>query len=69
MGVTMERIEGFVADIDIQADSQADAINAPVVFFETEVPVLLAQEAFFDHYRIKFEKDHNTFEIAPAPPR
>jgi DNA-directed RNA polymerase subunit N (RpoN/RPB10) len=69
MGVTMERIEGFVADIDIRVDNQAEAISAPVVFIDTEVPVLLGQEAFFDRYRIKFEKDHGTFEITPAPSR
>ena len=66
MGVTMQRIEGFVGTLQIQVQHQSEAITAPVVFIDTDVPVLLGQEVFFDCYRIKFEKDHDTFEITPA---
>jgi hypothetical protein len=66
MGVTMQRIEGFVAPLQIRVQHQTAAITAPVVFIDTDVPVLLGQEAFFDRYRIKFEKDHDTFEITPS---
>jgi hypothetical protein len=69
MGITMQPMEGFVADIGIRVQHQPDAITAPAVFIDTDIPVLLGQEAFFDRYRIKFEKDHSTFEIAPAPRR
>lgn len=30
------------------------------------VNALLGQEGFFDNYRIKFEKDHDAFEIILA---
>jgi hypothetical protein len=66
MGITMQRLDGFVADLDLRIRNQAAAITAPVVFIDTDVPVLLGQEAFFDRFRIKFEKDHDTFEITPS---
>lgn len=30
------------------------------------VSAILGQEGFFDEYRIKFEKDHDSFEITPV---
>jgi hypothetical protein len=69
MGISMERIAGFVGALDIRVERQAETFPAVVVFIDTDVPVLLGQEAFFDRYRIKFEKDHDTFEITPAPHR
>jgi hypothetical protein len=69
MGITMQRTEGFVAPVSIRVQHQPEAITAPAVFIDTDVPVLLGQEGFFDRYRIKFEKDHDTFEINPAPKR
>lgn len=69
MGITMERTEGFVAQVMIRVQHHVETISAPAVFIDTDVPVLLGQEGFFDGYRIKFEKDHDTFEIVPAPKR
>ena len=67
MGVSMEPIEGFVSHLTFQIAHQDDAFDAPVVFIDTDVPVLMGREGFFDRYRIKFEQDHDTFEITPAP--
>jgi hypothetical protein len=67
VGITMERVEGFVAPVMIRVQHHVEPITASVVFIDTDVPVLLGQEAFFDRYRIKFEKDHDTFEIVPSP--
>jgi hypothetical protein len=67
MGVTMEPIDGFVSHLTLQIAHQDDAFDAPVVFIDAEVPVLMGREGFFDRYRIKFEQDHDTFEITPAP--
>lgn len=69
MGITMERTEGFVAPVVIKVQHHVEPITVPAVFIDTDVPVLLGQEGFFDRYRIKFEKDHDRFEIVPAPPR
>jgi hypothetical protein len=67
MGITMQHIEGFVAQVVIRVQHHIEPITAPVVFIDTDVPVLLGQEAFFDRFRVKFEKDHDTFEIVPSP--
>ena len=66
MGISMVPTPGFVAEIDVCVKGHP-AFTAPVVFIDTDFPVLLGQEGFFDNHRIKFEKDHDTFEIS-APP-
>ena len=67
MGISMEWLEGFVGHLSLRIEQQAEPFTAPVVFVDTDVPVLLGREAFFDRYRIKFEQDHDTFEITPRP--
>lgn len=69
MGVSMEGVEGFVDTLTFHIEHQASSFTAPVIFIETDVPVLLGRENFFDRYRIKFEQDHDTFEITPPPKR
>lgn len=66
MGISMEPIEGFIADVDFRVRNQSDTFTAPVVFIDNNIPILLGQEGFFDEYRIKFEKDHDVFEIGPS---
>jgi len=66
MGISMEPIEGFIADIDFLVRKQATKFTAPVVFIERNIPILLGQEGFFDTYRIRFEKDHDIFEVVPV---
>ncbi|HEY4483079.1 MAG TPA: retropepsin-like aspartic protease [Candidatus Paceibacterota bacterium] len=42
-------------------------VDLPVLFIDSpNVDVLLGQEKFFDIFKIKFEKDHDTFEITPV---
>ena len=65
----MEPIEGFVSDLTLQISQQEDQFDAPVLFIDTDVPVLLGREGFFDLHRIRFEQDHDTFEIVPTKPR
>jgi hypothetical protein len=66
LGVSMEPIDGFVSQLTFHIAHQADTFEAPVIFIDADVPVLLGREGFFDRYRIKFEQDHDTFEINPA---
>lgn len=68
MGISLENTPGFVAELDFRLHNHSEVFTAPVVFIDKDVPPLLGQEGFFDNYRIKFEKDHDTFEIA-SPPR
>ena len=64
-----EAVEGFISHLTFRIAQQADAFDAPVIFIDTDVPVLLGREGFFDRYRVKFEQDHDTFEIVAAPSR
>jgi hypothetical protein len=64
MGISLENTPGFVAELDFRLQNHSEVFTAPVVFIEKNVPPLLGQEGFFDNYRVKFEKDHDTFEIA-----
>lgn len=51
-------------DIKIKVKNFNEAVEIPVCFIKSAtVGVLLGQEGFFDKYRIKFEKDHNSFEV------
>jgi hypothetical protein len=63
LGVSMQPIEGFVSNLTLHINHQEDPFDAPVLFINTDVPVLLGREGFFDLYRIKFEQDHDIFEI------
>jgi hypothetical protein len=67
LGVSMDPIDGFVGHLTFQIEHQTGSFDAPVIFIDTDVPVLLGREGFFDRYRIKFEQDHDTFEITPPP--
>src|SRR5438876_5385531 len=51
MGVSMEPIDGFVGELTFQIQHQSERFDAPVVFIDTEVPVLLGREGFFDRHR------------------
>jgi NACalpha-BTF3-like transcription factor len=66
MGVSMEPIDGFIEYLTFRVKDQEETFEAPVVFIDTDIPVLLGREGFFDQYRIKFEQDHDTFEISPV---
>ncbi|MCH7883140.1 hypothetical protein IIA95_01865 [Patescibacteria group bacterium] len=44
-----------------------DEIEMTVFFMKTNAfAFLLGQKDFFDNFRVKFEKDHKTFEINPV---
>src|SRR3979411_2368008 len=60
LGFSMDPIDGFIGHLTFQIEHQADPFEAPVIFIDTDVPVLLGREGFFDRYRIKFEQDHDT---------
>jgi hypothetical protein len=44
--ISMERTEGFVGELDFHIQHQADPFSAPVMFIDTDVPVLLGREGF-----------------------
>lgn len=61
-------IDGFrLEKVKIKVDCITDPIEIPVCFVNSPtVSLLLGEEGFFDLHRIKFEKDHDTFEITPV---
>ena len=61
-------IEAFtLEEVEIQVEGMESSIAIPVSFVQTaSVGLLLGEEGFFDAFRIKFEKDHDMFEIIPA---
>ena len=57
----------YLPEVEIKVDGVDRPIKIPVCFLQSPtVGLLLGEEGFFDSYRIKFEKDHDTFEIIPA---
>lgn len=58
-------VDGCRVDrLKIKLDGFAQAVEIPVCFVDSpSVGILLGQDGFFDLHRIKFEKDHDTFEI------
>lgn len=61
-------VDGYRTDkVKIKVDGFGQAIEIPACFVDSpSVGILLGQDGFFDLHRIKFEKDHDTFEIASA---
>lgn len=42
-------------------------ITVPAWYVDSDnVNILLGQEVFFELFKIKFEKDHNAFELNPV---
>jgi len=42
-------------------------IEVPAWYVDSNnVDILLGQETFFEMFKIKFEKDHDTFEVTPV---
>ena len=63
MGISGGTQTSYLGSVDIAIKKLGEAIHLPVLFTEANIPILLGQEGFFDHYRIRFEKDHDVFEI------
>lgn len=63
-GIAGQIMDVYVSnDVEIQIES-LDKTKIPIGFIDSpSVNGLLGQKGFFDSYRVKFEKDHNIFEI------
>lgn len=61
-GITGQQ-ETFIAEVELKPE-HLNKIKIPVNFIKSDfVGVLLGEDGFFDAHKIKFEKDHNSFEI------
>ncbi len=67
-GIEGGQIATYVHTIGLKISGMENEIEINAGFAEAGgVFAILGQEGFFDNYRIKFERDHNTFEINPLP--
>ena len=73
VGATPNNFTGISGNVDghrvekvkVKVDGFTRTVEMPVCFVDSpSVGILLGQEGFFDLHRIKFEKDHDTFEVA-----
>src|SRR3989338_4147728 len=68
LGVGSARVTTFLSSVTMKVKHFDTPITTPVAFTDSpSVDVLLGQEDFFEYFRIKFEKDHDTFELSLSP--
>ena len=69
-GIGGSRVQAFVHKVQLQVVDIEKTVEVPIGFTKNlGVSGILGQEGFFDQYRIKFEKDHDMFEIVPVVKR
>ena len=62
--------EGFMCDIRMALTDLDFEITLPVIFIEKPpFDALLGQRHFFQNFKVKFEKDKNTFQLAKVDQR
>lgn len=63
-GVGPGQVSTKVSSVRFRLTKLQEEIEVPVWFVDSDnVDILLGREVFFETYRIKFEIDHDTFEI------
>jgi hypothetical protein len=68
LGIGNSRVKCYLAKVDMKIKHFDKIVSTIVAFTESpSVDILLGQEDFFEVFRIKFEKDHNTFEVSLSP--
>jgi hypothetical protein len=66
-GIGGETLGKRLDKVDIKVQDIVNAVKIPACFIKNfTAGALIGQEGFFDQYKIKFEKDHDTFEIIPV---
>ena len=67
MGVGSGEVEVFQGVFPFVIKDMGIKLEVPAWYVDSNhVNILLGQEVFFDSFRIKFEKDHDTFEVSPC---
>lgn len=68
LGIGDARVTTFISSVTMKVKHFNVPITATVAFTDSpSVDVLLGQEDFFECFRIKFEKDHDTFDLSLSP--
>lgn len=63
MGISGNVQPSYLATVELTIKAIGETLEVPVSFTEADIPILIGEETFFDTYRIRFEKDRDTFEI------
>lgn len=64
VGIGDGKVSVKVGTFSFRIKQMGDEVKVPAWFVDSaNVNILLGQEVFFENYRIKFEKDHDTFEV------
>ena len=67
LGIGKGKVERHAGHLLFKIKQTDFELDVPAWYVDSEnVGILLGQEYFFDSFRIKFEKDHNAFEIMPV---
>lgn len=68
IGVGQEEVSVFRGEFAFTIKGLDDhVVKVPAWYVDSKhVNILLGQEVFFEQFRIKFEKDHDTFEVIPV---
>jgi hypothetical protein len=64
-GIEYDPAPCYLTDVTITVE-HLKPVTVPVMFWERQPVALIGQVGFFDLHRIKFERDHDTFEITPG---
>lgn len=68
MGIGDTRVTTFLSNVTMKVRHLDTTFTTAVAFTDSSsVDVLLGQEDFFECFRIKFEKDHDTFDLVVSP--
>jgi hypothetical protein len=68
LGIGDARVTTYISKVDMKVKHFDKIVTTPVAFTDSpSVDILLGQEDFFECFRIKFEKDHDTFDLSLSP--
>ena len=63
-GIANNSVSTLLATFPLKSPELGEEVVVPACYVDSRnVDILIGQEGFFDTYRIKFEKDHDSFEI------
>ncbi|MEI6304753.1 MAG: retropepsin-like aspartic protease [Candidatus Taylorbacteria bacterium] len=67
LGIGGTRVSCFLSSVSMKLVNTDHTFISTVAFTDSpSVDILLGQEDFFECFRIKFEKDHDVFELSPS---
>ena len=68
LGIGDSRVTTFISSVTMKVKHFDIPMTSTVAFTDSpSVDVLLGQEDFFECFRIKFEKDHDSFDLTLSP--